>query len=133
MKMKNLVKSITVALVALAAPIATIAADLSGHIRSIEPVNYTSGTRLKVGDKVWILVRMFVSNYEDVFAGLGAAPKPWYFYNVSLNPSEVGNSLYRPKLGLSVGGRIAYAEYVCLLYTSPSPRDRSVSRMPSSA
>lgn len=112
MKMKNLVKSITVALVALAAPIATIAADLSGHIRSIEPVNYTSGTRLKVGDKVWILVRMFVSNYEDVFAGLGAAPKPWYFYNVSLSPSEVGNSLYRPKLGLSVGGRIAYAEYV---------------------
>ena len=25
------------------------------------------------------------------------------------------------------------ALYVCLLYTSPSPRDRSVSRMPSSA
>ena len=24
-------------------------------------------------------------------------------------------------------------EYICLLYTSPSPRDRSVSRMPSSA
>ena len=24
-------------------------------------------------------------------------------------------------------------EYVCLLYTSPSPRDRSLSRMPSSA
>ena len=23
--------------------------------------------------------------------------------------------------------------YICLLYTSPSPRDRSVSRMPSSA
>ena len=54
MKMKNLVKSITVALVALAAPIAAIAADLSGHIRSIESVNYTSGTRLKVGDKVWM-------------------------------------------------------------------------------
>ena len=111
MKMKNLVKSITVALVALAAPIAAIAADLSGHIRSIESVNYTSGTRLKVGDKVWILVRMFVSNYEDVFANI-SEPKPWYFYNVSLSPSEVGNSLYRPKLGLSVGGRIAYAEYV---------------------
>ena len=27
----------------------------------------------------------------------------------------------------------ADATYVCLLYTSPSPRDRSVSRMPSSA
>ena len=27
----------------------------------------------------------------------------------------------------------ASSRYVCLLYTSPSPRDRSVSRMPSSA
>ena len=26
-----------------------------------------------------------------------------------------------------------YYDYTCLLYTSPSPRDRSVSRMPSSA
>ena len=24
-------------------------------------------------------------------------------------------------------------KYICLLYTSPSPRDRSISRMPSSA
>ena len=27
----------------------------------------------------------------------------------------------------------AYSVYVCLLYTSPSPRDRTRSRMPSSA
>ena len=27
----------------------------------------------------------------------------------------------------------AFASYGCLLYTSPSPRDRSISRMPSSA
>ena len=26
-----------------------------------------------------------------------------------------------------------FVVYICLLYTSPSPRDRSVSRMPSSA
>ena len=26
-----------------------------------------------------------------------------------------------------------YADYVCLLYTSPSPRDRTTSRIPSSA
>ena len=28
---------------------------------------------------------------------------------------------------------IGYVEYTCLLYTSPSPRDRQKSRMPSSA
>jgi len=30
-------------------------------------------------------------------------------------------------------GRIGYATTTCLLYTSPSPRDRTRSRMPSSA
>ena len=39
------------------------------------------------------------------------------------------DSLDRPKLFLSVSDLIID----CLLYTSPSPRDRSVSRMPSSA
>ena len=34
------------------------------------------------------------------------------------------------KLGVKQGDRVAY---ICLLYTSPSPRDRSLSRMPSSA
>ena len=30
-------------------------------------------------------------------------------------------------------GSLAHREYACLLYTSPSPRDRTRSRMPSSA
>ena len=38
----------------------------------------------------------------------------------------LGSQLIR-QLGLSIG------DQVCLLYTSPSPRDRSLSRMPSSA
>ena len=33
----------------------------------------------------------------------------------------------------ALGGYGADRVYICLLYTSPSPRDRSVSRMPSSA
>ena len=32
-----------------------------------------------------------------------------------------------------VGASIMYHPDICLLYTSPSPRDRSISRMPSSA
>ena len=30
-------------------------------------------------------------------------------------------------------GKVVIKDIVCLLYTSPSPRDRSVTRMPSSA
>ena len=37
------------------------------------------------------------------------------------------------KTGVVGGIGIYMSSYVCLLYTSPSPRDRSVSRMPSSA
>ena len=37
-----------------------------------------------------------------------------------------------PKKGYAIAG-MEYEEYICLLYTSPSPRDRTRSRMPSSA
>ena len=49
----------------------------------------------------------------------------------------VGRALPDARDGLKpVHRRILYAMHVmnnCLLYTSPSPRDRSLSRMPSSA
>ena len=35
--------------------------------------------------------------------------------------------------GVTGAGKTAVTDYVCLLYTSPSPRDRTRSRMPSSA
>ena len=37
------------------------------------------------------------------------------------------------KMSKSTGNVIAPQDILCLLYTSPSPRDRSSSRMPSSA
>ena len=39
----------------------------------------------------------------------------------------------RKRLGFTVGRRKFVQYYDCLLYTSPSPRDLSTSRMPSSA
>ena len=52
----------------------------------------------------------------------------------------IGNSFaddgieYLDEIAISAGKHIIVANtYICLLYTSPSPRDRSVSRMPSSA
>ena len=42
--------------------------------------------------------------------------------------------VYAPDYVINAGGIINVAlEYLCLLYTSPSPRDRTRSRMPSSA
>ena len=37
-----------------------------------------------------------------------------------------------PNKGYAIAG-MEYEEYVCLLYTSPSPRDGLLARMPSSA
>ena len=46
------------------------------------------------------------------------------------NPSDVVVQSSRPYGQRAV---LKYAQYTCLLYTSPSPRDRTRARMPSSA
>ena len=63
--------------------------------------------------------------------------------NEFLKPLAAGNklgaySLSEPQSGSDASNMRTYAEkdgadYICLLYTSPSPRDLSTSRMPSSA
>ena len=44
---------------------------------------------------------------------------------------QLANAL--TKLGVAQGDRVATLAWNCLLYTSPSPRDKRQSRMPSSA
>ena len=49
---------------------------------------------------------------------------------------EVGSliqTVYQPGEGNEAPARAMYGLQVCLLYTSPSPRDATLSRMPSSA
>ena len=43
------------------------------------------------------------------------------------------NQAVKPKSDLELYGKEEFWTYPCLLYTSPSPRDLSTSRMPSSA
>ena len=48
--------------------------------------------------------------------------------------SNFSNVLFMVYYGLGTGATLLCAQYYgCLLYTSPSPRDRTRSRMPSSA
>ena len=68
-----------------------------------------------------------------------------YLEKKASSPKAVSNSLGQSSLGESFSGVVlgidpslrgagfAVIHYNCLLYTSPSPRDRSLSRMPSSA
>ena len=57
----------------------------------------------------------------------------------SLLSPVISTSLYFIVFGSVIGGYvqkidgISYGSYICLLYTSPSPRDGRISRMPSSA
>ena len=54
-----------------------------------------------------------------------------FIYGASAMPfEEVG--LFR-ELSLTLGLGILGGLFICLLYTSPSPRDATLSRMPSSA
>ena len=48
--------------------------------------------------------------------------------------SVIKDRLWRQvEIKLNLSQQVPYRVYVCLLYTSPSPRDLSTSRMPSSA
>ena len=63
-------------------------------------------------------------------SGMGCPdwPKCFGFY---VPPTEVSQILFKANNEYSKGQMILYND--CLLYTSPSPRDRTRSRMPSSA
>ena len=56
--------------------------------------------------------------------------------NAANRIKEIMSAAEKNSLGVRVGvksGGCAGMSYICLLYTSPSPRDKRQSRMPSSA
>ena len=69
----------------------------------------------------------FVPVNVPILAGLVVAP-PTMFWTILLH---VLNQSYNA--GLNYGNKNSSSSYTCLLYTSPSPRDKRQSRMPSSA
>ena len=53
----------------------------------------------------------------------------WYFYMLTYQTADYLCYI----LASNIKGAMAMLLYTCLLYTSPSPRDATLSRMPSSA
>ena len=56
-----------------------------------------------------------------------------YVLAVAGSAVGLGNIWRFPYLAAKYGGGMFLLVYICLLYTSPSPRDKRQSRMPSSA
>ena len=76
-------------------------------------------------DKVHILMGKFIEEKLNLASGDAQALRSKYYH-------QYGTTLR----GLMIEHQVnpdEYLDYVCLLYTSPSPRDRQKSRMPSSA
>ena len=65
------------------------------------------------------------------FSKLFRGKNDWNYWTIP--QSELANRrLYWPR-GKMLGGSTSLNAMICLLYTSPSPRDATLSRMPSSA
>ena len=71
------------------------------------------------------------SNLPSRYVSVGpkSAPHRSYYYAMGLKEHEI----YQPFVGVVSTWNESAPCNICLLYTSPSPRDRTRSRMPSSA
>ena len=52
---------------------------------------------------------------------------------ITIKPDGAIGKVILPKMDLKTQNSAGYRAMLCLLYTSPSPRDATLSRMPSSA
>ena len=80
-------------------------------------------------DDLWIYDKLIVAKKAGYLAGPAGIPVPqagWYIVRPITNIRMMGRGASRCWLTPEL-------DNVCLLYTSPSPRDRQKSRMPSSA
>ena len=80
--------------------------------------------------KILLYIILFLSGIDGAWA-LPIEKEGMSIYSPSLK-QEVSYSIILPE-GYEHSETEYPVLYICLLYTSPSPRDRSLSRMPSSA
>ena len=92
--------------------------------------------RLGINMKANTLLSGYITEYEDIGDTLGIMV-PFIFTGESRTQTSPCLIFMKKDLLLTIhddyGGKITRLYNYCLLYTSPSPRDRQKSRMPSSA
>ena len=103
-----------------------------------------------------LIFQAFIQSPGETFLNLGFITVRWYGFLISvsvliglfvskklakarnINPEYISEILPSLIISSIIGARAYYVifewrQYSCLLYTSPSPRDNTTSRMPSSA
>ena len=111
----------------------TVVSGLIASLFSREKVSEEEIEQLKQGDILENAFNQFSESADDLLQPL-IAERDEYMAAKILNAIEV--KAYQDVLVVIGAGHLAgLAEHLegCLLYTSPSPRDRTRSRMPSSA
>ena len=113
-------------------------------ITNLPEVTGNQGEQIRgLGEGVIPSDRMTISAYGFLVNRIAIAQKHWTAAAAGLNPHlpaaqyirTIGVQADAPEsLGLALGAQqTTTGVQACLLYTSPSPRDRTRSRMPSSA
>ena len=89
---------------------------------NLTPINQTSNITVEEGRSLAISPwdKSLIPEIEKAIMGA----------DLGLNPSTSGDLI---RVNMPVLTEETRQQYICLLYTSPSPRDRTRSRMPSSA
>ena len=83
-----------------------------------------------------VLVTFIFSVYltDSVGSQINAGQTPSFYYSIALAVAGAAIALVAPMMGQRADAHgTRRRSLVCLLYTSPSPRDKRQSRMPSSA
>ena len=99
--------------------------------KTLENLDAVSWIKKWVGTEAYNITwkALFELKFHEYSANISAA---WIWSRIRRIAKSRFN-IFQEKLGYIEGGSKTLLDEFCLLYTSPSPRDRSVSRMPSSA
>ena len=114
--------------------------ELSDSMSIDETLTFTIDGQMRVSQLINVIEQHYQFALCIEFGDRQATAKYWYASEEKLEPRigdrylEPGAELEHP-LAIARDIKAAYTDLrkVCLLYTSPSPRDATLSRMPSSA
>ena len=99
-------------------------------VETTEPKDAEGRSVLAILRRRWWIIALFVVGAVVVTAAVALTAAPVYRSSLRMQAQALDAQDVTLYTRLNVG---AATDQICLLYTSPSPRDRTRSRMPSSA